>query len=128
MGGCEIPLTDPYAVPLASNALTLTITPVPRSGLTSGARRGNGALRPWRWGVRVAGWGGAGGAAPPAEGPGGAGGPPRRHVAPPRGGPPPPPQGGEQSDRRAVTCPSRRAGRACPAGPASTPIGPGSGH
>src|SRR5215472_15780053 len=33
MGGCEIPLTDPSAVPLASNTPTLTTTPGDRAAV-----------------------------------------------------------------------------------------------
>src|SRR5215813_7785236 len=42
MGGCEIPLTDPSAAPLASNTRTLTITPGDHPGVRFDASRPGG--------------------------------------------------------------------------------------
>src|SRR5262249_32026793 len=99
MGGCEIPLTDPYAVPLASNALTLTITPVPGSGFDLRGRereRCAAALEAGltRWGGPGAGstaGGGTRGGLTRGGGTGGEGG---------RARPPVPPAGGGRGPRR----------------------------
>src|SRR5215468_9328202 len=56
MGGCEIPLTDPSAVPLASNAPTLTTTPGDRAAIRRPGSRWCPARVLWQQLRRCPGW------------------------------------------------------------------------